>query len=67
MDWGLRGYGIQWLWVKELWFVIIGLLTPLSPLFGVPLSISLAIFPLGPPYPMKLSPKPPSHSLILGL
>ena len=67
MDCGLRGYGIQWLWVKGLWFVIIGLLIRLSPLFGVPLSISLDTFPLGPLAPMKLGPKPPSHSLMLGL
>ena len=67
MDWGLRGYGIQWLWVKELWFVIIGLLIPLSPLFWVPLLIFLTTFALGPLSPMKLGPKPPSHSLMLGL
>ena len=70
MDWGLRGYGIQWLWVKGLWFVIIGILIPdLSPLLWVPLSIALTTFPIGPlaPY-IKLGPKPPSsHSLMLGL
>ena len=65
MDWELRGYGIQWLWVKGLWFIIIGLLIPLSPLLGVPLSINLTTFPLGPLAPIKLGHKPPSHYLML--
>ena len=67
MDWWLRGYGIQWLWVKGLCFVIIGLPILLSPIFGVPLSIYIATFPLGPLAHMKLGPKAPSHSLMLGL
>ena len=67
MEWGLREYIIQWLWVKGLWFVINELIIPFSQLLGVPLSISLATFPLGPLAPMKLGPKPPSHSLMLGL
>ena len=46
---------------------VMGPLIPLSPLLGVPLSISLITFPLGPLAPMTLGLNPPSHSLISGL